>query len=357
MSLSAGCAVWLGEVPALKPGPSDATDHPVQRAPVALFVERPEIVDNDDEKDVTPFAENFSLALQQRIADYACVRNAFARCSAKPSEGAYRLASKVIVDNFRQGYGGFTLGFLGGLLLPPLVGMAWAFPVAFGSCDIGVQWSLISPEGEPLWQGEGVFADGFEGCESAEYFGWNMKSALDEVLPAMANAASGAEEVAARARAARPVEVALPVKAPEPAARREVLAVFDVQDVANQFKDREAELSQLTAFLATAMAATGKFTVVPREQLRDRLVDEKKASYRQCFDNACQIEMGKAVSAQKTLATQLLKVGSKCAVVANLYDLHTETASSAAMVQTECDADRLLGAMQEVSAQISAQAR
>jgi curli biogenesis system outer membrane secretion channel CsgG len=114
---------------------------------------------------------------------------------------------------------------------------------------------------------------------------------------------------------------------------------------------------QLTAFLATAMATTGKFTVVPREQLRERLMDEKKASYRKCFDSACQIELGKAVSAEKTLATQLLQVGEECAVVANLYDLHSETSSAAAMVQTGCEEKKLMGAMKQVAEQIAAQVK
>ena len=34
-------------------------------------------------------------------------------------------------------------------------------------------------------------------------------------------------------------------------------------------------------------------SVVPRDQLRQRLLDEKKGSYRPCLDESCQIELGK----------------------------------------------------------------
>jgi len=180
-----------------------------------------------------------------------------------------------------------------------------------------------------------------------------LGEALDEALPGMSNAARGAEELAAKARVAGLAEVAPPAPTLEPGTRREVLAVFDIQDVNGHLEEKE--LSQLTAFLATAMATTGKFNVVPREQLRERLLDEKRASYRQCFNNACQIELGKAVAAEKTLATQLLEVGKECAVVANLYDLHSETSSAAAMVQTGCEKGKLMGAMKQVAEQIAAQ--
>jgi hypothetical protein len=353
--LAAGCAAWLGDIPQIKVDPEHAAEHPVQRASVILFVDRPEVVDNDEDKDFTPIAEKFSLDLPQRIAEYACARNAFARCSDKPLEGAYRLSSKVIVDNFRQGHGGFAGTILGGMLLPPLLGIAWSMPVCGGSCDYRVQWALHAPSGEQLWQFEGVLGYGLMSCEGDKKVGEFLVMALNEALPGMSNAALGAEELAAKARAAKPVEAASPVPVPEPEARREVLAVFDIQDVSDRIEKKE--LLQLTAFLATAMATTGKFTVVPREQLRERLMDEKKVSYRKCFDSVCQIELGKAVAAEKTLATQLLQVGEECAVVANLYDLHSETSSAAAMVQTGCEEKKLLGAMKQVAEQIAAQVK
>ncbi len=351
-ALAAGCAAWLGDIPKVQLNSKyTAARQPVQHTPASLFVEQPEVVDKDDEKDFTPLIEKYSQALSSRIAEYTCSRNVFTRCSDKAIEGAYRLSSKVIVENFRQGHGGGVGIFLGGLLLPPLLGLAWSWPVCGGTCDYLVQWTLYSPSGEQLWQFEGMLGDGSASCHSPATVSGFLVRALDKALPGMSQAAFAAEELATKARAAKPVEAPAPV--PRPEVRREVLAVFDIQDVNGKLAKKE--LSQLTTFLATAMATTNRFTLVPREQLRERLIDKKKASYRQCYDNACQIELGKAVAAEKTLSTQLLEVGEECAVVANLYDLRSETTSAAAMVQTGCDKGKLMGAMKQVAEQIVTQ--
>lgn len=102
------------------------------------------------------------------------------------------------------------------------------------------------------------------------------------------------------------------------------------------------------------LTESGKYSVVPRDQLRQRLLDEKKGSYRPCMDESCQIELGKALAANLTLSTTLIKVGGKCAVAANLFDLKTETAQKGASVETGCEPKALLSAMKKIAAQLSA---
>jgi hypothetical protein len=70
-------------------------------------------------------------------------------------------------------------------------------------------------------------------------------------------------------------------------------------------------------------------------------------------DERCRIELGKALSAEKTLATTLIQVGSKCAVTSNLFDLKTETTEKGASVETGCSPDELLGAMKSIAGQLS----
>jgi hypothetical protein len=43
--------------------------------------------------------------------------------------------------------------------------------------------------------------------------------------------------------------------------------------------------------------------------MRDRIASDKAESYRACVDQSCQIELGKAMAAQKSLATKLIRVG------------------------------------------------
>ena len=92
--------------------------------------------------------------------------------------------------------------------------------------------------------------------------------------------------------------------------------------------------------------------MVPRGQLRSRLAAEKVKSYRKCMDQRCQIELGKAMAAQKSLATKLLKVGKQCALTALLYDLKTEATDRAASVRTGCTEDALLAGVEKVARQL-----
>ena len=137
-----------------------------------------------------------------------------------------------------------------------------------------------------------------------------------------------------------------PAPAAAPATPRKkatIVAVFGVQDPSGKFDKKT--MAQLTEYLETMVTQETGWRVVPREQLRQRLVQQKKGSYRACVDQACQIELGKAVAAQKSLSTKLLQVGSKCALTAKLYDLKSETAEKAATARTDCSDDALMGAV------------
>jgi len=85
-----------------------------------------------------------------------------------------------------------------------------------------------------------------------------------------------------------------------------------------------------------------RYGIADETQLRSRLQGEKVGSYRQCYDQSCQIELGKAIAAQKTLASKLLKVGETCAITATLYDLKTETAERGASVRVACEDSKLM---------------
>ncbi len=133
-------------------------------------------------------------------------------------------------------------------------------------------------------------------------------------------------------------------------ATRDIVAVFDIQDASGQLKKRE--LNQLTDYLAASLTRQTGLRVVPRDQLRQRLAGNKRSSYRTCYDESCQLELGKALSAQKSLSTKLLRIGSKCAITATLYDLRTETAEKSALHRSNCHVDSLLDAMDVIATQL-----
>ncbi|MFC1655221.1 hypothetical protein ACFL2F_05380, partial [Myxococcota bacterium] len=132
---------------------------------------------------------------------------------------------------------------------------------------------------------------------------------------------------------------------------RAIVAVFDIHDASKKL-EKDA-LVQLTNYLGTLLTQSGAYKVIPQDQLRQNLLDEKKGSYKECFDERCRIELGKAMSAEKTLATTLIQVGSKCAVTSNLFDLKTETTDKGASVETGCSPDELLSAMKSIAGQLS----
>jgi hypothetical protein len=133
-----------------------------------------------------------------------------------------------------------------------------------------------------------------------------------------------------------------------PAARAEeppIVAVFDMEDRGSGLG--RASLDNLTDYLA-ALLAEGGHQVIPRSQIKERLKEQRKESYRQCFDQSCQVEMGRELAAQKSLSTQLMKIGSVCRVTASLYDLKKAATEKAATAGANCTENELLLAVEEV---------
>lgn len=126
----------------------------------------------------------------------------------------------------------------------------------------------------------------------------------------------------------------------------EVIAVFDLEDVGGGLRRGYAD--QLTEYFAVQLSSLG-YKVVPRSQLRERISSEKQESYKTCYDESCQIDLGKAVAAQKSVATKLLKIESTCAITATVYDLRSETTETAASVETRCGQDELLSGLRELA--------
>jgi outer membrane protein OmpA-like peptidoglycan-associated protein len=150
---------------------------------------------------------------------------------------------------------------------------------------------------------------------------------------------------------ARPTEPP-PDTTPAPAAlvAPSVLAVFDVADDSGGLTPAEAR--QLADYLAARIATLPATRVVPREQLRAALATAKAESYQSCFDESCQLELGKAVSAQKSVATKLLRVGGACALTSVVFDLVTETTDRAASTPTDCAPEALLVGLDELARQL-----
>jgi len=133
-----------------------------------------------------------------------------------------------------------------------------------------------------------------------------------------------------------------------------IIALFDMEDKGAGL-DRKV-LDDLTEYLAAQLAAGG-YQVVPRDQVRQRLSEKRKESYKECFDESCQIELGRELAAQKALATKVLKIGLGCQLTAVLFDLKKSTTELAATADASCDTKSLLDAVKKVADDLSAPLR
>lgn len=140
------------------------------------------------------------------------------------------------------------------------------------------------------------------------------------------------------------VLTALPARAEPP-----VVAVFDLEDAAATPTIPRDVALQLGDYLEGRLAESGTFRVVPKDQLRAQLASAKKQSYQSCFDDACQIEVGKALAAQKTLSTKLMRLGKQCILKSVLYDLEKEVSEAVANVKGGCTQDDLVTSVEAVA--------
>ncbi len=150
-------------------------------------------------------------------------------------------------------------------------------------------------------------------------------------------------DIMAKVDRMRPSPVAKPVVAE---GDRPIAVVFQIQDMSGKFE--ENLVAQLTEYLSAQVGQKLRYKVAPREQLRDRLGAAKKESYKQCYDRSCQIEMGKALAANKTVSTSLIRIGSNCVFNATVMDLKTEAAELSASFTGKCDEDSLLVSLDKV---------
>jgi hypothetical protein len=278
---------------------------------------------------------------------------------AKVGERPYRLEVEIERLSTAASPGATTMiQIFDGLLLfvPVLLGS----PLGFFLQDAEARFWLTGPAGalvhEAAVQHSGSYGVGIyygQGRPMGETIAFLVRDYKAEAE----RASSGILAETAVARTLEALATAPPAAGPSastPPAPREpsvVVAVFGIADASN--KTGAHTLSQLNDYLESCLSSTRAFKVVPRSQLRAQLTVEKRESYKTCYDESCQIELGKAVAAQKSLSTKILRVGKTCALTAQLYDLRSEATERAAQVQSPCADEALLGGIKELVRQLA----
>jgi hypothetical protein len=134
------------------------------------------------------------------------------------------------------------------------------------------------------------------------------------------------------------------------AGERPIVAVFNLE--ARGVSLTPELLESLGDHLATIITAKGGWQVLPRSTIKERLRTQAKESFKECYDQSCQIELGKELAAQKTLSTQVMKLGGSCKVNMTLYDLMKAATESAASVSGECGEDGIVVSMERAVNQL-----
>ena len=239
-------------------------------------------------------------------------------------------------------------GLLGWSIFPsivPLLGLPYLFGVPFLEKElvVAVKATMTTPKGQPIFQTH-VRAS----CET--YTGLYYNRTLDLGCPAR----KVGEALRARLAEQSDTIIALQRAHTEPSLTAEfpeVVAIFELEDRGEQLTPRMS--SQLTDYLEGRISRELGFRIVPHSQIRARVTEMKAESFKDCYDAHCQIELGKALAANKAIGTRVLKVGSRCLVMSTLYDLRTETIERAVESEGSCQDEGLLRSVRQVVAQLT----
>jgi hypothetical protein len=83
--------------------------------------------------------------------------------------------------------------------------------------------------------------------------------------------------------------------------------------------------------------------------MKEQIKDLKNESYKTCYDDSCQIELGKALAASHILRSQVTRFGSRCVLNAELFDLRREVTIAASSSRGDCEPEGFLRMSQEVA--------
>lgn len=146
-----------------------------------------------------------------------------------------------------------------------------------------------------------------------------------------------------------PLALGLLLSSSAPAAPvpKPVVAVFDLE---NRAKLKKGDVLTLTEYITTRLAEGGLYRVVPKGEVQSALRTKKAESYQTCYDESCQIEIGRELAAQKTLSSKVSQLGSTCIVTVQLYDLAQSASEGAGTSKGGCKVEQILSLLDEAMA-------
>ena len=135
------------------------------------------------------------------------------------------------------------------------------------------------------------------------------------------------------------------------AAAEKITVILQLVDQGGQLTP--SALTQLTDYLHAQMASQAGFSVIPQEQLRKELKGQKVESFKAGFDESTQLELGKAMAAQKSIVVKLLKMDAGCSITGTVFDLTSETTEKSTTVESNCTSEGFKTGMKEISEKLA----
>jgi len=322
-------------------------------------------------KDSAKRVRSFRKAFLEHIDALSCfsrVIDGTERKTGYDSRSAVMVDVTVNLDNTRK-----THWILAFPAVYPLIGM-WPLVPTFGETDIRISARAKSANGITMWSKTSRRKRNFK----MTFYGWYNTTpiekafkiatdrALKEILfdfrshiPKIAKILTQQPTSVAKVEAPRaepPISIKISDKQKAiPIEDRPVVAVFDIEDTRGPEERLSPNVrSDLTNYLTSLLAGTKRFTTVPRSDLRKVLAEQKAETYQSCYDESCQIEVGKEVAAGKSLATKLNRLGKKCVVTLTLFDLRKSITEDSVNTRGGCSTDNLTEAFERLVPKLGA---
>lgn len=128
------------------------------------------------------------------------------------------------------------------------------------------------------------------------------------------------------------------------------VAVFDLRDPASRI--RGELLEELGRYLGSLLGQTARYRVVPADRVRAELL--RTPDGRPCTEAACWVAIGRAVHAEKSLSTDVLQVGDRCALSSTLYDVASGAPERSSTVRApDCSDGALMDGIERIVREIA----
>jgi len=138
--------------------------------------------------------------------------------------------------------------------------------------------------------------------------------------------------------------------------RQTKLAVMEIEDKSGKLP--KALLENAAEALRTEIGATNKFVLISKDRQRRAMIkEEKKESWKECYDQQCRIQLGQALTADHILTSMVTYFGETYTITAELIDLAKEATVKTAKAEFDGSEKGLAEAIKSIAWQIAGSKR